>query len=60
MLQYAYSLVSDLAGDTGGVTPPKYALIASGIALVIIAAIATLGISGAQNYDDLNAAMNRA
>ena len=60
MLQYAYSLVSDLAGDTGGVTPPKYALIASGIALVIIAAIATLGISGAQNYDDVNAAMNRA
>jgi len=52
--------VSDLAGDTGGATPPKYALIANGIALSIAAAIATLGISDAQNYDDANAEMTRA
>jgi len=60
MLQHAYILVSDLAGDTGGVTPPKYALIASGIALAILTAITALGASDAPNYDDVNAAMNRA
>lgn len=60
MLQNAYILASRLAEDTGGTTPPKYALIACGIALAIIMAIATLGVSGAQNYDNVNAAMTRA
>lgn len=60
MLQHAYNLLRELAGDTRGVASPKYALIASGIALAIIAVIATFGISGSQNYDDMNAAMNRA
>ena len=60
MLQYAYILVRELAGDTRGGSPPKYALIASGIALAIIMAIAALSVSGAPNYDDVNTAMNRA
>jgi len=60
MLQYAYFLGIDFVGDTCGVIRPKYALIASGVALAIIAVIAVLVTSDAPNLDDVNAAMNRA
>ena len=60
MMRYACFLVREFAGDIGGVAPPNFALISSSIALAIITGIAAFVVSGAPNYDDVNAAMNRA